>query len=57
MPEDTANTTPAPLTEDELREFLMWFFTQTGHAAHVATWRALNTPAPEASLTTRATTE
>jgi len=28
------------LTQEELAEFLLWFFTHTGHAEHVRTWRA-----------------
>lgn len=40
MTEKPATTKAAPLTERELSEFLLWFFTHTGHADHVATWRA-----------------
>lgn len=47
MPTEPKKTAPAPITERELPEFLLWFFTHTGHADHVATWRATkDKPAP-----------
>lgn len=36
---DTTDKAPEPLTTTELPAFLLWFFTNTGRAAHVKTWR------------------
>jgi len=33
-------TGPAPITKDELGDFLIWFFTQPGYCDIVDKWRA-----------------
>lgn len=39
MPSLIENEKQEPITEPELGPFLLWFFTHTGHAEHVNTWR------------------
>lgn len=39
MPKKPAPDPAAPIRQDELGDFLLWFFTHTGHADHVNTWR------------------